>query len=143
MDRDHAEQVLRRLHEAQGALYSGGDADAVRDVLTDDIVWHVPGRNVIAGEYRGLEAVLAYFQRRRDLAGGTFRMQPGEVLIGDGEHVGVLTDGTAVIAGIERRWSTLGLYRIRGERIAECRLLPLDPERFDAIWSAGSIRTLP
>jgi ketosteroid isomerase-like protein len=135
MDRNHAERVLRRLHEAQAELYAGGDTDAVRAVLTDDVVWHVPGRNAIAGEYRGLEAVLAYFRRRRELAGGTFRMHPGEVLIGDGDHVGVLTDGTAVIAGTERRWSTLGLYRIRGERIAECRLLPLDPEAFDAIWA--------
>jgi hypothetical protein len=61
-------------------------------------------------------------------------MHPGELMVGDGDHAGVLTDGTAVIAGIERRWSTLGLYRIRDRRVAECWLLPLDPAAFDAIW---------
>src|SRR4051812_14769583 len=102
MDRAIAEDVLQRLHAAQGALYAGGDAEAVRAVLTEDVEWHVPGHNAIAGDYRGIGAVLGYFARRRDLAGGTFRMRPGEVLIGDGEHAGVLTDGIAVLAGAER-----------------------------------------
>ena len=127
--------VLDRLHSAQGALYVGGDPEPVRAVLTDDVVWHVPGRNAIAGEYRGVDSVMDYFRRRRDLAGRTFRLHPGELLVGDGEHVAMLTDGTAVIGGVERSWSTVGLYRLRGERIAACWLLPLDPAAFDEIWA--------
>jgi ketosteroid isomerase-like protein len=127
--------VLDRLHSAQGALYVGGDPEPVRAVLTDDVVWHVPGRNAIAGEYRGVDAVMDYFRRRRDLSGRTFRLHPGELLVGDGEHVAMLTDGTAVIGGVERSWSTVGLYRLRGERIAACWLLPLDPAAFDDIWA--------
>jgi len=57
------------------------------------------------------------------------------VLVGH-NHIAVLTDGTAVIAGTERRWATVGLYRIEDARVAECWLLPLDPAAFDAIWSA-------
>jgi hypothetical protein len=136
MERAIAEQVLRRLHAAQGTLYAGGNVDCVRPVLTEDIEWHVPGRNSIAGDYHGIEAVLGYFVRRRDLAKGTFRMQPGELMVGDGDHASVLTEGTAVIAGTERCWSTLGLYRIRGQRVAACWLLPLQPDVFDAIWNA-------
>jgi ketosteroid isomerase-like protein len=123
--------TLDRLNAAQGARYAGGDPEPVRAALTDDVVWHVPGRNAIAGEYRGIEAVLAYFQRRRDLPGHTFRLYPGELLVGEGDHVAMLTDGTAGIDGVERRWSTVGLYRLRDERIAVCWLLPLDPASFD------------
>jgi hypothetical protein len=57
------------------------------------------------------------------------------VLVGDGDDVAVVTDGTAVIGGVEHRWSTVGLYRIREERMAACWLLPLDAEAFDAIWA--------
>lgn len=39
-----------------------------------------------------------------------------------------------VIGGVEHRWSTVGLYRIREERMAACWLLPLDAEDFD-IWA--------
>ena len=135
MTRGQAQRTLARLHEAQAAFYAGGPRDPLHDVLTDDIVWVVPGRNAIAGEYRGLDAVVDYFTRRRAMADRSFRMHPGEVLVGDGDHVAVLTDGTATIDGVERRWSTVGLYRLRGERVAACRLLPTDAAAFDAIWT--------
>jgi ketosteroid isomerase-like protein len=135
--RADAERVLARLHAAQAAFYAGEDDAAVRDVLTDDIAWHVPGDNAIAGDYHGGEEVLDYFARRRDFADRTFRMHPRDTLLGGGDHVAALTDGTAVIDGIERHWSTVGLYRIREDRVAECWLLPLDPAAFDAIWSTS------
>jgi ketosteroid isomerase-like protein len=136
VDRAAALALLERLHAAQGAFYAGGEEAPLREVLAADVEWHVPGENPIAGDYAGIEAALDYMRRRRDLAGRTFRMHPGEVLTGDGEHVAALTDGTATIGGEERRWSTVGLYRISGERIAACWLLPLDPLAFDDIWSA-------
>jgi uncharacterized protein len=134
MDRAEAVQLLRQLHAAQGALYAGGEEAPVRALLTDDVRWHVPGRNAIAGDYHGVDAVLAYFRRRRDLAGRTFRMHPGDVLVGDGARIAALTDGTAMIGGIKRHWSTVGLYEIRDGRIGACWLLPLDADSFDDIW---------
>jgi ketosteroid isomerase-like protein len=134
VSRDFA-ALLGRLHAAQGAFYAGGPAEPLRALLTDDIVWTVPGDNAIAGRYAGIDAVMAYFARRRDHAGRTFRMHPGEILTGDGDHVAVLTDGSAVIDGAEHRWSTVGLYRFRGELVAACWLLPLDPAAFDRIWT--------
>jgi ketosteroid isomerase-like protein len=135
MDRAEAVQLLGRLHAAQGTFYTGGDEAPVRALLTDDVHWHVPGRNAIAGDYHGVDAVLAYFRRRRDLAGRTFRMHPGDVLVGDGARIAALTDGTAMIGGVERRWSTVGLYEICGGRVAACWLLPLDADSFDQIWA--------
>ena len=134
VDREAAEEVLARLHAAQGEFYAGGDDAALREVLSESIEWHVPGENAIAGDYRGIDAVLAYFARRRDLATRTFRMHSREALTGEGDHVAVLTDGTATIGGAERHWSTVGLYRIADGRVTACWLLPLDPVAFDAIW---------
>jgi ketosteroid isomerase-like protein len=133
--RAQAERTLGRLHAAQAAFYAGGPREPLHDVLTEDIVWTVPGANAIAGEYRGLDAVIEYFTRRRAIADRSFRMHPGELLVGDDDHVAALTDGTATIDGVEHRWSTVGLYRLRGDRVAACWLLPLDPAAFDAIWS--------
>jgi ketosteroid isomerase-like protein len=135
MDRDEARRLLARLHEAQGAFYAGGPEEPLRAMLTDDIEWTVPGHNAIAGEYRGIDEVMAYFARRRDLAARSFRMHPGDLLTGDGDRVAVLTDGTATIGGVEHRWSTVGLYRLREGRVAACWLLALDQAAFDAIWS--------
>ena len=104
-------------------------------MLTPDVTWTVPGDNAIAGTYRGIDEVLAYFHRRREIAGRTFRMQRLDVLAGEGSRVAALTDGVAVIGGVERRWSTVGLYEVDGGRIAACWLLPLDAREFDEIWS--------
>ena len=79
--------ILDRLHAAQAAFYSGEDSTAVRDMLTEDIEWHVPGSNAIAGDYYGIDEVLDYFTRRRDLARGTFRMHPRDVLSGSGDFL--------------------------------------------------------
>ena len=136
MDPGAAIHLLDRLHEAQNELYAGGSEAALRKLLVADITWTVPGDSPIAGTYRGLEEVFDYFRRRRELAGRTFRMQRRDVLVGEGDRVAALTDGTATIGGVERRWSTVGLYEVADARVAACWLLPLDQHAFDAIWSA-------
>jgi ketosteroid isomerase-like protein len=134
-----AVELLRGFHQAQGAFYAGGPPDDLRSLLTQDVCWHVPGNNPIAGRYEGLAAVMDYFARRRELASRSFRMFPGDVLVGDGPRVAVLTDGTARLGGRDWRWSTVGLYEFSGERVATCWLLPLDQEAFDAAWRAATV----
>ena len=137
MDRARATAFIDELHNAQQELYGGGDAAPVRRLLDPDIVWRVPGESPIAGCHEGVEEVIAYMLRRRDLADGTFRMRRRELMVGEGERFAALTDGSAIIDGRTRAWSTVGLYRLRAELLAECRLLPFDQAQFDAIWGAG------
>src|SRR5262245_27612212 len=118
MDRTEVTALLARLHEAQGTLYAGGPAEPIRALLADAVCWHVPGVKAIAGVYVGVEAVLGYFLRRRDLTSDTFKMHPGDVLVGDGRRVAVLTEGSAIIRGREHRWSTVGLYEFANDRVA-------------------------
>jgi uncharacterized protein len=138
MDRTAATELLSRFHREQNSFYAGDDDGRLRSLLREDVVWHVPGSSPIAGDYHGIDDVLGYFVRRRRIAGNTMRMRPGELLVGDGESVASLTDGTATIGGVSRSWSTVGLYRIADGRIAECWLLPLDPVTFDLAWNGSS-----
>lgn len=139
MDRDDAITLLDRLHAAQNAFYGGGDAGPLRELLDPEITWSVPGVSPIAGTYRGVDEVFAYFADRRDRAAGTFRMHRRDVLSGEGTRIAALTDGTALIGGIEHAWSTVGLYDTAGDRsghrVVACWLLALDQRAFDAIWS--------
>ncbi|HEU5157272.1 MAG TPA: hotdog domain-containing protein [Streptosporangiaceae bacterium] len=144
MLQDEARRVLERLHEAQNSFYQGGGPSALLELLAPDVVWQVPGDNAIAGDYHGIDAVMRYFARRRDLADRTFRMTGRQILCGDDGWIGAVTDGFAVIDGQEATWSTVGLYQVRDGRIAACRLLPFDAGAFDAIWterSAGPAHT--
>ena len=134
MNRDTAIALLARLHEAQNEFYAGGSDAAFQELLAPSVTWTVPGANPIAGTYRGLDEVLDYFRRRRDLADHTFQLERGDVLVGEGDRLAALVDGRARIGGVEQRWSTVGLYDIVDHQIAACWLLPLDQQAFDAIW---------
>ncbi len=137
MDRARAIALLDELHEAQNEFYAGGEGAPLRDLLTPDITWIVPGKSDIAGRYHGVDAVFDYFRRRREFANGTFRMHRRDILVGEGDRLAALTDGTATIAGGQRHWSTVGLYDTVDERrIAACWLLPFDQREFDSIWSS-------
>jgi ketosteroid isomerase-like protein len=129
-----ARETVLRLHEVQRDFYAGGADHRLRELLTDDIVWTVPGRSRIAGRYEGIDQVMAYFARRREIASRTFLMRASEILVGEGDHVAALTEGRATLRGVERHWWTVGLYRIRDGLIAACWLLPLDIDEFDRIW---------
>jgi ketosteroid isomerase-like protein len=127
-----ARATVSRLHAVQRDFYAGGADHRLRELLAEDIVWSVPGRSRIAGRYEGIEQVMAYFGRRREIASRTFVMRASEILVGD--HVAALTEGRATLGGVERQWWTVGLYRIRDGLIAACWLLPLDIDEFDRIW---------
>lgn len=128
--------VVRRFYAEQARLYADGEVGGVRDLLSDDVVWHVPGSSAIAGEHRGVEAVLAYMDARRQMMDGTFRVLVHGAAVIAGRVV-QLAGGRAMRDGREVAWETVGVFRVSEGRIAECWLVPFDQAAFDAIWSAG------
>ena len=135
--------VVRRFHAEQARLYAGsGEVHGVRGLLAEDVVWHVPGASAIAGEHRGVEAVLAYMDARRRIMDGTFRVAVHGASVIAGRVV-QLAGGVAVRDGREVAWETVGVFRVAGGRIAECWLVPFDQAAFDSIWSADPAETDP
>jgi hypothetical protein len=129
--------LVAELHRRQGEMYAGGSVDPVVELLAGDIVWHVPGTSPIAGDHRGVQRVIGYFEKRRRLADATMRMHPGE-LISDGDAVAQFVVGSAVLGGERVTWQTIGVYRVDVELrcVREVWLVPLDSELFDRIWSS-------
>src|SRR5207244_733997 len=56
------EDLVRRGYEAFGT----GDMATLNELFADDIVWHAPGRNQLAGTYRGKDEVFATFAKVAD-----------------------------------------------------------------------------
>jgi ketosteroid isomerase-like protein len=126
--------VVSAFRAVQHGFYAGtADADGLARMMTDDVAWHVPGSNALAGDHDGQAAVLRYFARRRDLAKETMRITVlGEVSIGD--LVVTRADGAAMLDGSQAAWQTVGIYRVADGRVAECWMVPLDQAAFDEIW---------
>ena len=134
-----AVELVAELHRRQREMYAGGPTAPVADLLSPEIVWHVPGASPIAGEHRGREQVIAYFEHRRRLAAATMRMSPG-ALICEGACVAQFVTGTAVLGGEQVSWQTIGAYRVDLEQrlVREVWLVPLDSELFDRLWSSST-----
>jgi ketosteroid isomerase-like protein len=124
------ERLLRQEYEARAS----SDDAVLADAFTDDVVWHVPGRSAISGDYRGKEQVMTYVRRRREIAQGTFKISVEGVLAND-ENGLVIARGSAVLGGKTREWRAHGLYRFQAGQIAECWVLPEDQYLFDEIWA--------
>jgi ketosteroid isomerase-like protein len=56
MDHPNAE-LVRKGYDA----FIAGDMEWMNEHLHENIVWHEPGDNLLSGDYRGREAVLAHF----------------------------------------------------------------------------------
>ncbi len=130
-----AAQIVDSFYAIQRRFYAGEPVEReLAKLLAPDAAWHVPGRNVIAGDYRGRDEVLAYFRRRRDLADRSFVVTPRGTLA-DATRVVHFADGEAVLGGERRRWRTVGIFEVAQRLISECWLVPFDQHAFDEIWA--------
>jgi len=117
------------------AAQASGDVAAIRQALSDDVVWHVPGHNLLSRDYHGSDEVIGFLQRVRELSGGSARPQPIETLVGDGYIVTLVRmfaerEGRK-LDGSFQAWA----YRIAAGRIAEFWFLVEDRYEVDAFWS--------
>ncbi len=130
---EDATAIIEQFLERQRAMYAGGELEPVAALLAEDIIWHVPGASPIGGDYRGREAVLGYFARRRELAGGEISIvKHGELAAGD--VLVQLADGRATLGGEPLSWRTAGIYRVAHGKIVEAWLVPLEAGAFEQAW---------
>ena len=114
--------------------FAEGDVATILDLLDEDIVWRIPGRNQIAGTYPGRDATLAVLRRTAELSGGTYRAELHWV-VADEEHV------VAVYGASGRRGDrTLEIdqalvVRVADGRWVEVDAVPFDQHAFDEFWS--------
>jgi ketosteroid isomerase-like protein len=69
--------------------FSRGDLATVATHFSPDAVWDLPGRGVLAGEYKGPDAIVGFLARAFELSGGTLRLEVLDVLASErgGAHV--------------------------------------------------------
>ncbi|PYS92087.1 MAG: DUF4440 domain-containing protein [Acidobacteria bacterium] len=122
--------VLRRIYEA----FARGDFAALSDLLADDIVWHVPGRSLVAGSYHGREELLGYFGQLIELSGGTFKAESRDIVAND-KHVVSLEHLTAERAGKSLDVELALVVRVSDGRIVEARDYFSEQNVWDEFWS--------
>ena len=114
--------------------FSAGDMGALAEMFHPDVVWHVGGRNPLAGEYRGREDTFARFVREFELTDGTYRPELHDVLANDDRTVAVL-HVTASREGRRLDMDYALVLHIDDSRITEGWVVTTDPAAHDDFWS--------
>jgi uncharacterized protein len=124
------ESVVRRGFEAFGT----GDLQALADVLSSDVVWHVAGDNAVSGLYQGRDATFALFATLAELTGGTYRVEP-DAITSDGDQV------VARLRSLAQRgsksldaWLTIRFTIAHGQVVETLETVD-DPSAWDQFWA--------
>jgi uncharacterized protein len=122
--------LMREGYEA----FAAGDLDRVREMFDADIVWHEPGHSSIAGDYRGVDAVLGFFMTLFEKSEGTFRAEPVDILADDDRAV-VLQHTAATRDGKQLDVMQPVVWEIREGKPYDVTLYAYDMDEHDAFWS--------
>ena len=118
------EDLVRRGFDA----FARGDVDTLRELIDQDAVWHAPGRNPLAGDHQGVEAILGFFARTMEITGGTFRAELHDAVANDehavaiyvsrGQREGRTLDGNVVLVSHIRNGRLAETWQLSGDQYA-------------------------
>ena len=110
--------------------FEKADVDTVRALLADDVVFHVGGHSVLAGDYKGIDEVFDLIVRLIDASEGTHHVLVRDVIADD--HLGVVLCTHEMRRGeVLHRFDAVHVWELvngKGQRLA---LYPADAYALD------------
>ena len=114
------------------AAFAKGDFAVLNDLFAEDLVWHEGGRNQLAGDYRGREAVFAYLGKLMEVTEGSFHLDLHTVFADD-EHGVALVVTTASRDGRSIKINDAHIFRLREGRVVEFWDASTDQHAYDEL----------
>jgi len=130
-----------RAIDAFFAAYADYDLDAMREVLTDDIEWTIPGHHPLSGTKRGIEEVAAFFTElgKAGFQAETVFLEANDEYVVD-VHRGWSTRGTG---GVDTIWALVWHFNADG-KVDRVVNLSGDQHQMDAfVWANYTLAPLP
>lgn len=108
---------VARLRDGYAA-FAKGDFAILSDLFAEDMQWHEGGRNQVAGEYRGREAVFGLFGKLIELTEGSLHLDLHAVFADD-EHGVALVVITASRGGRSVNVNGVHVMHLRDGKVTE------------------------
>jgi ketosteroid isomerase-like protein len=118
-------------YRATADAFRSGDQDRVAELIDADVVWHVPGDHVMAGDVLGRVALLAWL---RDLSAKGFWLTEEDVF-GNDDHVCALSIMGARRPDVDVQTRVVSVFRYRDGRQLERWLYPDDTKAWNRIFT--------
>ena len=119
-------ELVRRGFEA----FIAGDMVWLNEHFHENVVWHVPGNNLLSGTYKGRDSVMAYLIKMVTTALPEFDLQD---IRGSEDHVGVLANITWRRQDSGQTFSdrSVIVFHLDAGRVIEVWVVDEDPQGFD------------
>jgi ketosteroid isomerase-like protein len=126
-------EACRRTADA----FRARDEEALRGLIADDVIWHVPGKSPLAGEVRGRDSLFEWFQKLREATDGTFSLEEHDV-VGNDKDVVALSRMGAVKSGLSITVQVVSVFHYRNGNQQERWFHPTDLE-----WLGPDVVLIP
>lgn len=123
-------EIIRGGYEAFGK----GDIPAVLALFADDVVWHIPGRSPLAGDYNGAQEVLGFFGQLQERSGGSFRLEMHDLLASD-DHVVALINEVGHRGDKSINSPGVHVWHVSGGKVTEFWGASSDLYALDEFWA--------
>lgn len=125
--------------QALFSAYAEKNVAAVRDVMSEDIEWTIPGHHPLSGTKRGIDEVLAFFDQ---LGKANFKAQPFAIAE-NGDYVIDHHRGWSDVAGgLDLTWCLV--FRFENGKIREVTNFCADQHQADLFfWRVYQLKPLP
>lgn len=101
--------------------FAVGDLEQLRDLFTDDVVFHEPGDHSLAGDFVGIEAVLGFFRSLGSVGNGTLRVVDLiDVVVGEHRAVSLMNT-EAINDGVLYEAQVAEVFTFEAGRISDIR----------------------
>ena len=131
MGADENAAIMRRAYEA----FNKGDLKTISEIFDESCVWHLPGRSSFAKDYKGREAILAYFGQLGQETGGTFQAELQQLLADDDGRVVGIQRSTGERDGKRLDVSNCIVFELKNGRVTDGREHFHDLYAWDEFWS--------
>ncbi len=122
--------VVRSYIDAVGRF----DLETAGELVSEDVVMHIPGRSPMSGEIRGRDGLIGMFERTREMAGGQMPVPDVHDITASDDHVVALL--TRTLLGVEARAAIV--YHVMDGKITE--IWPHEQDQYsldEAVSRAG------
>jgi uncharacterized protein len=123
-------RLIRRLM----AAYAKADIEVIDQLVSDDVVFHVPGHHPLSGTYVGKSEVFGYLGQVAGLNESSDAGYRIHSVTGDDDHAISLVTGTIEHDGVCFVRPTVHVFHCDGTQVTEFWEASLDQHAEDQFW---------
>lgn len=118
------------------AALAQGDFETVGTLLSDDLIWHQPGKGAVSGIYSGKQNVFAHLGKMAQLSNGTFAIDQVDYVTENGDLVVAAVAFAVPASGYSMEMKGVDLFRFEDGLIKEVWLFSERIDEEDRVWTA-------